>query len=285
MRVAAVSWAIREVRSFAEYLAHLDHLIALACREQAQLVVLPESIDLERCSLRPDLAKHEIPQYLAEGVHKVFHQIESLAYEHKITLVGGTHLRHDGEKYVNSAIIATPDGVTFQDKNVLTQWELNEWEIDHGAGLSLTPGSSLGVTVCYDVEFPGSVRALAEAGCKVIAVPAFNEVQRGFHRVRWTCHARTVECQVYVIHAALVGSLGREPVPTSYGSSAVLCPSVLPMPESGILAETPLNAEGVAIADIDLSLIEVARNSDDVRNWHDRDRGLWQVAYAEPQHI
>jgi predicted amidohydrolase len=135
----------------------------------------------------------------------------------------------------------------------------------------------LGVAVCYDIEFPACAETLTESGCLALAVPAFTETMRGFQRVRWCAQARATERQVFVLHASLVGSLNREPVPTTYGSSAILTPSVLPFPETAILAETPMNQEAVAVADLDWESLLAARESDDVRNWHDRHRGDYRL--------
>jgi len=80
-----------------------------------------------------------------------------------------------------------------------------------------------------------------------------------------------------VIHSSLVGALGREPVPSTYGSSAILAPAVRQFPANGILAETEMNEEGLIIADLDLDLLEEARNTGDVRNWHDRHASDWPL--------
>ncbi len=108
-------------------------------------------------------------------------------------------------------------------------------------------------------------------------VPAYTETKHGFHRVRWCCHARTVENQIFVAHSSLVGDLGREPVLKTFGSSAVLCPPLHQFPESGVLAETEMNEEGIAITDLDLDLLEEARATGDVRNWHDRHSSSWEL--------
>lgn len=277
IRAAAVSWEIRDIPDFAEFLDHATELVNQAVFMGAQLIVLPESIDLERISYHGKIPQEEVASTLADEFPTVRNHFEELARKNSVTILAGTHLHKHAGGFVNSALICTPKTSFLQPKNVLTQWELSEWHIDAGKGLQIDDTIGLGTLVCYDCEFPPAARALCEAGANILAVPAFNEVQRGFNRVRWSCHARTVECQVFVIHAALVGTLHREPVPRTFGSSAILCPCVDPFHESGILAETPLNQESIAIADLDLGLIDIARNQDDVRNWHDRDRGDWIV--------
>ncbi len=275
VRIAAVSWQIQTVTNEDEFIDRIDRVVATAAHDGAELVVLPESIDLELCSLDPKVQGRDIPPFLADGFERRLDSIVQIARRHATTLVAGTHLRKTDRGYVNSAVSVTQAEVALQDKNVLTQWELAEWGLVPGSGLR--PTASLGVAVCYDSEFPGSVRALAEHGCAVVAVPAYTEHMRGFNRVRWACHARTVECQVCLVHASLVGGLGREPVVSTRGSSAVLLPSVTPFPESGVVAQTPMDQPGMAIGDVDLTQIAPARQSDDVRNWEDRDKGDWTV--------
>ncbi|MFM9874590.1 MAG: nitrilase-related carbon-nitrogen hydrolase [Fimbriimonadaceae bacterium] len=278
VRAAAVSWEIREVESLEAHLKHATELIDQAVSLGAELVVLPESIDLERISYLGRVPQEEVADALSPDFPVVKAHFESLAKEYNLTIVAGTHLNQQGINYVNSALICTPTKSILQNKNVLTQWEVNEWNISPGYGLQIEPNLNLGTLVCYDCEFPLAAQSFCEAGAQIIAVPAFNEVVRGFNRVRWSCHARAVECQIFILHAALVGTLHREPVARTYGSSAILCPSVDPFHESGILSETPFNQESIAIADLDLNMIEVARNQDDVRNWHDRNKGDWTVS-------
>lgn len=275
MRVAAVSWAIRPVSSQDEFLDHMSGLVKGAVLEGANVVVLPESIDLERCSLAPDVFGRDIPRFLAPGFELALGRARQLADHHNITLVAGTHLRETEHGFVNSAVVAWPGGTVIADKNKLTQWEKQDWGLTPGSGLWSRDG--IGLATCYDIEFPGCARALAECGAGLIAVPAYTEFERGFHRVRWCCHARTVECQLYVAHASLMGGLGQEPVASTFGTSAVLCPSLTGFPDGGILAETSPNQEGMAVAEIDLDGLDRARASDDVRNWADRDSGDWTV--------
>ncbi len=295
MRLAVVTWAIRPISSEAEFFAHMTELVESAVSQGADTVILPESIDLERTQLFGDfrvdalmnpipsasgqnrLSDQEIPRALAPGFDATVSHADHLARRHGITLLAGTHLRKSDRGYVNTAILATPSRTYLADKNVMTQWEETEWRIEPGSGLVAIEEPPMGIAICYDIEFPGAARSLAEAGCQLIAVPSFTETIRGFHRVRRTCHARTIECQVYVAHASLVGNLGGEPVPYTYGSSAILCPSVHPFPESGILAETPAGEESIALADLDFTLIEEGRNADDVRNWRDREKGDWVI--------
>ena len=64
----------------------------------------------------------------------------------------------------------------------------------------------------------------------------------------------------------------------------IAAPSVEPFPVEAILRETPLGEEGVIVADLDTTKLEVARAYGEVRNWDDRDKGDWTVADEVPPH-
>lgn len=267
MRVAAVSWSIRPIAREEEFYAHLSELVGRAAEARAELIVLPELPVLELLALEPNLPQDEIAPWLASHASTYRAELSRLERETGALIVGGSHI--EGRRNVCSF------GSRVQSKNVLTQWELSEWGLEPGAGMVLYGG--IGVTICYDVEFPLAGRAVAEAGAKVLCVPSFTETQHGFQRVRWSSQARAIENQIFVVHASLVGSLGREPVPSTYGSSAILTPSVPPFPESAILAETPFGEEGFAVAELEFDDLRKCREEGDVRNWHDRDKGDWAV--------
>lgn len=275
VRAAVINYEVRGVESHDEFLSRLEAWIVEAVSQGAELVVFPESIDLELLSLAPDLPDNETASFLAQFSPLTFEFFRAKSQETNITIVGGSHMCKTESGFVNRCPIVGRETLTHQDKINLTQYEFDPWNLTPGKGLH--PIDELGVTICYDSEFPVSGRILAEQGVLIQVVPAYTETVYGFNRVRWSCQARAVEHQNYVIHASLVGSLGREPVPSTYGSSAILCPSCEPYPPTGILAETELNKAGIAIADLDLSLIHQIRNQGDVRNWNDRNSGDFEV--------
>lgn len=282
MRVAAVNWRIRPVQGVQEFLQHREELVQRALDRGAQLVVLPELHVLELLSSRPDLSEREGIAWLADL------EADLEWTPQGAVVVDGSQPVWRGEGkgrcLLNVCKVRIPSaGVLEQPKLVLTQYERKDWGMKPGDGLSWfevgdhKPAVRAGVTVCYDCEFPDSGRELAEEGVQVQVVPAFTETRYGFQRVRWSCQARAVENQVFVIHASLTGSLGREPVPQATGSSAVLCPSIEPFPVSAVLAETPQDEEGIAVAELDFAMQEHARSHGDVRNWQDRYAADWRV--------
>lgn len=277
LRIASVAWKLRRNRGDSGYFGHWHDLVSAAHDEGAQAVVFPELHLLELLPLAPDVVPHEAARYLVQYGDAMEEWIGRIADSSGMILVGGSHFKETPEGIKNVAAIGIPgEGVVLQEKNNLTVYERETWSVAPGKGLAKLP-RGLGVNVCYDAEFPGAARALAEAGMKTLCVPSWTETQRGFQRVRWSSLARSVELGVFVVHSALVGDLGAEPVPSTFGSSMIAAPSVDPFPVEAILRETPLNEEGVVVADLDYTKLEVARAYGEVRNWDDRDKGHWRV--------
>lgn len=292
MKVAAAAWGLRSIRAETEFWDHLREVVEHAHDSQAELLVLPELAILELAGLFPDVPESEVPSVLAEFAERYEDELFGLSASARMTIVGGSFFRvRDGEVH-NVCITVEPAEVepggpanrgfvtqegVYQEKINLTTYERETWRLSPGRGLSRYANPRLGVTICYDAEFPEAVRALAEAGTEVLAVPSFTETRHGHQRVRWCCQSRAIENQIFVVHATLVGSLGREPVPQTFGSAAVLCPSIEPFPVSAVLAETELNEPGLAVADLDFDLLAECRRTGPVRNWADRYRGDWTI--------
>lgn len=273
MRFGAVNWKIRPCGHESDFLDHAFELLDLAASKSCEWVVFPELLTLELLGMAPESERSDILKWIQPGI---LEPIFDRARHHGITLVAGSTFVQTERGTENVSIVRNPlKQESRQSKIVLTQFEIDDWSLTPGSGLQATTDERVGVTICYDSEFPESGRKLANAGVLVQCVPAFTETEHGFWRVRHCCQARAVENQVYVIHASLVGSLGSEPVPEAVGSSAILAPSVDPFPATGVLAETPWNVEEIAVADLDFEKLDWARNHGDVRNFQDRNRGDW----------
>jgi predicted amidohydrolase len=273
--VATAAWKIRTTRSDSGYFGHFYDIVSHAHDEGAQVLVVPELHVLELLPLARDLDVWNAAKYLVQYAEAVEGWIKRISDSSGMIIVGGSHFKETPVGIKNVCAVGIPErDLVFTEKNKTTQYERNMWQIADGQGLARLP-HGLGVTVCYDSEFPEAGRALAEAGTMVHCVPSWTDDQRGFQRVRWSCLARAVENQYFVVHSSLVGELGYEPVSSTYGSSAIIAPSVAPFPVNAILRETPINEEAVVIADLDFELLAVARSNGEVTNWHDRSRDSW----------
>lgn len=278
MRVGAVAFKLHPAASDGDFFGHLYDFVESAHQNQVQLLVFPEFIILELATLFKEATEPELPFYLAEYSTQFEEWMTRMSHNSGMAIIAGSHFKRTGAQVRNASLAVWPDGsFATTVKNKLTQYESQVWRLTPGVGIAELPDTQIGNLICYDSEFPEAVRTVCENGARVVTIPAFTETKHGFQRVRWCAHARTIENQVYAIHASLLGDLGGEPVPSTFGSSAILSPSINPFPQSGMLAETPINEEGLAIADLDFDLLETARNEGDVRNWNDRDATTWKL--------
>lgn len=122
-----------------------------------------------------------------------------------------------------------------------------------GAGVALvegTPVGKLGVTICYDLRFPGLFARLAEAGADVISVPAAFTVPTGKAHWHVLLRARAIEAGLFVVAAAQVGS--HEDGRQTFGHSLVVDPW-------GDVRLDMADSRGVAFAEVDLARIDEVR--------------------------
>jgi predicted amidohydrolase len=114
-----------------------------------------------------------------------------------------------------------------------------------------TPVGKLGLTICYDLRFPGLFAKLAEADADVISVPSAFTVPTGQAHWHVLLRARAIEAGLFVVAAAQVGA--HEDGRRTFGHSLV----VDPWGEVLLDMETD---KGVGFADIDLKRIPEVRS-------------------------
>ncbi len=277
LRVATCAWKIRPVRSDSGYFGHFYDIVSHAHDEGAQVLVVPELHVLELLPLARDLDAWKAARYLAQYAEAIEGWIKRISESSGMVIIGGSHFKSTNAGIRNVCAIGVPgQDLIFNEKNRPSPFEHRLWQIAGGTGLVRLP-HFLGVTVGCDCEFPEAGRALAEAGTQVHCVPAWSADQRGFQRIRSSCLARAIENHTFVVHSALVGELGHDPMRSSYGSGAIIAPTAEPFPVQPILRETPLNEEAVVIADLDFNLLSAARLQSEAGGGRDRSADSWQV--------
>jgi deaminated glutathione amidase len=113
-----------------------------------------------------------------------------------------------------------------------------------------TPVGKLGLTICYDLRFPGLFARLAEADADVITVPAAFTVPTGKAHWHILLRARAIEAGLFIVAAAQVGH--HEDGRNTFGHSLIVDPWGEVLLDMG---DTP----GVAFVDIDLKRISEVR--------------------------
>lgn len=270
IRVAALQYNVRPVEGFEEFSDQVEALVRTAADYECDLVVFPEYFTVQLLHLadirRPiDLQVRD----LARQAPRVRELMGGLARDSGLYVVAGTVPVTAGDDVVtNECFVFNPRGEdAVQGKIHLTRWEREEWRISPHTRLHVfdTDVGCFAVTICYDVEFPELARAAARAGAHFLVVPSCTDDRQGFLRVRYCAHARAVENQMYVIHAATVGSLPQVPaVSLNYGQASILTPSDFPFTNDGILREGTANHEMMIVADLDLTVIEETRQGGSV---------------------
>ena len=290
MRIAALQMV--STSSIEQNLSAAARLIASAAEAGATLVVLPEVFaTLEGLSPLADVGER---MREADAFHKaqessgekgsqgsnqrddedaspLQHFLSSQAAQHSLTIVGGTipllsrpdgSLIEDGRVRASS-LVFNPQGerVARYDKIHLFDVKVNDAQSQYSESLSYEAGSELacvevgewqlGLSVCYDLRFAELYRQLTALGAQLVTVPAAFTAVTGAAHWEPLLRARAIENQCYVVAAAQGGrhSETRE----TWGHSMIVDPW-------GKVLDCVATGEGIAIADIDLALVEDIRS-------------------------
>jgi len=200
----------------------------------------------------------------SEDEDEVLAACREAAKQHGIWLhIGSLAVLVDGGKVANRGFVIDREGnirarydkIHLFDVDLPTGESWRESNVySAGAGVVLvngTPIGKLGLTICYDLRFPGLFARLAEADADVISVPAAFTVPTG--RAHWhvLLRARAIEAGLFVVAAAQVGR--HEDGRQTFGHSLVIDPwgeVLLDMGED----------KGVGFADVDLARISDVRS-------------------------
>lgn len=277
-RLASITWGVQKIRHVDEFFQHMEVLVRQAGAQGATTILLPELFEVEILTALPDGRTDQVAGLLVPFSDSIESALKRLAASVQATIVGGSHLRHSAKGIVNVAAVVTPEGdMFFQPKNCRTQWEIEPWGLVNETGLQSFPDPRLGVLVCYDSEFPEAARTLAERGIELLCVPSYSESRMSYQRVNFCSHARAVENEIFVAQACVTGPIECFGLETGYGRSSIMTPSKAPFPENALLAQSPLNSEGMAVADIDFGALALCRSTGDAKPWQDRTISDWNA--------
>ena len=289
VRVAAVQYGQRRVAGFEDFAAQVEEHVRIAADYGSDFVLFPELFTLQLLSAEPRLLPPAgAVERLSEHTPALTDLLRRLAGQYRIHVVGGTHPTRTPEGDLrNLCYVATRDGQLHRrDKLHITPSEQGSWAVEGGeatrAGVIATDAGPVGIMVCYDSEFPELGRHLADQGALVLFVPYCTDVRPGHLRVRYSCQARAVENQVYVVAAGNVGHCPNVAnFDIQYAQSAVYTPCDFPFPPEGIAAEAAPQVEQIVFADLDLAALQQARREGTVKNLIDRRPALYD-AWRQP---
>lgn len=176
-------------------------------------------------------------------------------------------------KFMNRAVFCAPDGSTaYQDKMIPTPGERQDMKMVGGDHLVLfdTPLGKIGVSICYDAEFPLFSRGLAAAGAEMILVPSCTDTQAGQDRVQIAARARALENQCLVIHSPMIGAVeGCDYLSRCVGRAGMYGPPDWYQPAGGIHALAHTDSDQWVRHAINVGDIAASRTSGDVEVFND----------------
>jgi predicted amidohydrolase len=266
IRVAALQYFIRPVATFEQFRDQVAALVETAADYRCHLMVFPEYFTSQLLTLSN--IRRPMPEQirdLATQTPRFLELMSDLARKHKLHIVAGSIpvlSEGNGAVHNDCFVFDSKGSYGVQGKLHLTRFETEEWLMSPSKGLKVfeTEFGRLGVTICYDVEFPELARVAARAGAYILVVPSCTDDRQGFLRVRYCAHARAIENQMFAIHASTVGSLPMVPaISLNYGQAAILTPSDFSFARDGILAEGTPNQEMMVIGELNLKTIAEAR--------------------------
>ncbi|MGI9477673.1 MAG: carbon-nitrogen hydrolase family protein [Hyphomicrobiaceae bacterium] len=177
--------------------------------------------------------------------------------------IGSMAVATDEPRYANRAFLFAPSGALAAryDKIHMFDVQIGEGQTyreskryapGQAGVLADLPWGTLGITICYDMRFPGLYRALAKAGAEILAVPSSFTVPTGKAHWHTILRARAIENQCFVLAAAQAGDheCGRQ----TYGHSIAISPW------GEVLVEADGESTGVIMAEIDLDAVAKARS-------------------------
>ncbi|MDP2239818.1 MAG: carbon-nitrogen hydrolase family protein [Burkholderiales bacterium] len=257
---SSIRIACLQVNSGSDYQTNLE-TVAVMAREAAgagaQFILTPEYTLMMDGS-----GKVMRERALAADGTPALGELQALARELGVWfLAGSLTLRSDDERIVNRSFLISAAGqvvasydkihmfdVTLPDGRMIR--ESSTYKPGARAVVTDTPWGKLGMTVCYDLRFPGLFRTLAQAGAQMITVPSSFQRQTGKAHWHTLLRARAIENECIIIAPAMCGDHpgNRQ----TYGHTLIIDPWGEIIADGG-------EAPGIVYADIDVARVAKIR--------------------------
>jgi predicted amidohydrolase len=282
MKIALAQYPIGKFANLAAWQANAARWVEEAARDGAGLLVFPEYGGMELTSLLPEALQRDLRTQIPalEKFHPDFvGSWTELAKRHGVFIQAPSLPVMAGSQVHNRAYLFGPSGEHhFQDKRQMTRFENEEWGVAGGTTLEVFDigAATIGIAICYDVEFPLIAHAMAKAGADLILAPSCTDTLAGAHRVHVGARARALENQIYVAVAPTVGEAPWSPaVDVNIGWAALYAAPDRGFPDDGVLAKGELNRPGWVMAELDFAHLRAGRATAQVftrKDWDLQDR-------------
>lgn len=227
MKIAAIQ--MRSVLDFEENLKKLKSSLKEAKDNGAVAAFLPEVF----YSLGDGT---KASPHLVDGHNIHYKNIQSLATESGLYILGGSAASLKEGKVVNRSFNFAPDGTDLGEYD-----KINLFAVDLSKHPSYTvldeariyargnspklidfEGFKLGLSICFDLRFPELFRAYSFAGAEILSISSAFTVPTGKAHWHTLVRARAIENQCYVVAAAQWG-IHNEKIST-FGHSLIVDP-------------------------------------------------------------
>lgn len=282
IRLASVNYPQKKLSSWDEFAENISYWTDLAADASSDFICFPEFLTLQLLSCEGSVLRGRKAVEKLQDYGERFHELMGrLARDRNINIIGGSHLTLDAQNRChNIAGFYGRDGQRSDHGKVhITPSEKRVWNVtgvDKAEAIA-TDVARIGIMICYDSEFPEMARHLIAQGADILFVPFCTDDRQGYLRVRYSCQARAIENQCYMVLSGNVGQLhGVHNMDAQYGQSSILTPCDYSFPRDGIAAESTANLAEITIADVRLEDLQRARRAGSVRNLEDRRLDLYK---------
>lgn len=256
MRVACVQ--MRSGTEIGPNLDEVERLIRLAASEGATFICTPEMTHILQRASR-DLFSKIRPEAEDVGVKRFSNLASELGID---LLIGSLAIRASEDKAFNRSYLFGPGGevkarydkIHLFDVTVSKAETWMESRVYNGgtkAVLADVGAAKVGLSICYDLRFPGLYRGYAQAGAEILTVPAAFTRPTGEAHWETLLRARAIETGAYVIAPAQGGQ--HDDGRATWGHSMVVDPW------GKVVAVLDHDEPGVLCADIALENVAQAR--------------------------
>jgi len=237
-----------------------EELVRRAAGYRARLVATPENTNF--------LGPHDEKVERAESLDgETCTRFSLLARELEIFLLLGSfnERSQDPARCYNTSVLFSPGGerlavyrkIHLFDVDVSPEVRFQESAtVEAGESTVVVPTElgRLGLSICYDLRFPGLYQQLRAEGAEIVTVPSAFTLTTGKDHWQPLLRARAIENQCWVLAPAQYGKHDDAGLRESYGHAMILDPW-------GHVVAMAADGPGLALAEIDLRRVERARQA------------------------
>lgn len=237
-----------------------QELVSRAAERGAQLIATPENTNF--------LGPHEEKVRRAETLEgETCARFAALARDLRIHLLLGSFNERSAApgRCHNTSVLFGPDGTRLATYRKIHLFDVDvspavrfseSATVEAGAELVTvdTDLGTLGLTVCYDLRFPGLYQRLRDRGAEILTVPSAFTLTTGKDHWQPLLRARAIETQCYVLAPAQYGKHDDEGLRESFGHAIIVDPW-------GQIVAMASDGPGLALAELDRKRVESVRAS------------------------